>query len=51
MALSAALLDGEDGMGMVVGTRAMAEAIALAREAGVGVGGARRSTHYSMAAY
>ncbi len=48
---SAALLDGEDGMGMVVGTRAMEAAIALARETGIGLVGVRRSTHYGMAAY
>ena len=51
VAPSAAHLDGDDGMGMVVGTRAMTEAIALAREAGIGMVGVRRSTHYGMAAY
>ena len=51
VAPSAAHLDGSDGMGMVVGTRAMTEAIALAREAGIGMVGVRRSTHYGMAAY
>jgi L-2-hydroxycarboxylate dehydrogenase (NAD+) len=51
VAPGAAHLDGDDGMGMVVGTRAMAEAIAIARETGVGVVGVRRSTHYGMAAY
>lgn len=48
---SAAHLDGDDGMGMVVGTKAMESAIALARETGVGLVGVRRSTHYGMAAY
>ena len=48
---SAAHLDGEDGMGMVVGAKAMDGAIALARDAGVGLVGVRRSTHYGMAAY
>jgi len=51
VAPSAAQLDGEDGMGMVVGTSAMNGAIALARDTGVGLVGVRRSTHYGMAAY
>ncbi len=51
VAPSAAQLDGQDGMGMVVGTTAMEGAIALARETGVGLVGVRRSTHYGMAAY
>ena len=51
VAPSAAHLDGEDGMGMVVGTKAMEAAIALAREVGVGLVGVHRSTHYGMAAY
>jgi LDH2 family malate/lactate/ureidoglycolate dehydrogenase len=51
VAPAASLVDGDDGMGMVVGTRAMAEAIAIAGESGVGLTGVRRSTHYGMAAY
>jgi L-2-hydroxycarboxylate dehydrogenase (NAD+) len=51
VAPSAAHLDGEDGMGMVAGTKAMEAAIALARDAGVGLVGVHRSTHYGMAAY
>jgi L-2-hydroxycarboxylate dehydrogenase (NAD+) len=51
VAPSAAHLDGDDGMGMVVGARAMAEAVAIARETGIGMVGVRRSTHYGMAAY
>jgi LDH2 family malate/lactate/ureidoglycolate dehydrogenase len=46
----AASLDGENGFGFVVGTRAMQEAIAMAREFGIGVVSANRSTHYGMAA-
>src|SRR5262249_24320981 len=46
----AATLDGQNGFGFVVGTRAMQEAIAIAREVGVGVVSARRSTHFGMAA-
>lgn len=51
VAQSAAAVDGDDGMGMVVATRAMAEAIDLSRETGVGLAGVKRSTHYGMAAY
>src|SRR5215203_4884132 len=46
----AASLDGENGFGFVIGTRAMAEAIAMAREFGIGVVSARRSSHFGMAA-
>jgi LDH2 family malate/lactate/ureidoglycolate dehydrogenase len=46
----AASLDGENGFGFVVGRRAMAEAISMAREFGIGVVAARRSTHFGMAA-
>jgi LDH2 family malate/lactate/ureidoglycolate dehydrogenase len=46
----AAALDGENGFGFVVGTRAMNEAIAIAREYGLGLVCARRSTHFGMAA-
>ncbi len=46
----AAALDGQNGFGFVVGTRAMQEAIAIARELGIGVVSVRRSTHFGMAA-
>jgi LDH2 family malate/lactate/ureidoglycolate dehydrogenase len=46
----AAALDGEDGFGFVIGMRAMAEAIAMARDYGIGIVAARRSTHFGMAA-
>jgi LDH2 family malate/lactate/ureidoglycolate dehydrogenase len=46
----AAALDGQDGFGFVVGTRAMQEAIAIAREYGIGAVSVRRSTHFGMAA-
>ena len=46
----AASLDGKNGLGFVVGTRAMAEAIAMARASGIGIVSARRSTHFGMAA-
>ncbi|MGC1694781.1 MAG: Ldh family oxidoreductase [Pseudolabrys sp.] len=43
-------LDGQNGFGFVVATKAMAEAMDMAREFGVGVVSARRSTHFGMAA-
>ena len=46
----AASLDGDNGFGFVVGMRAIREAIAMARESGIGVVSARRSTHFGMAA-
>jgi len=46
-----AVYDGQDGLGQVVGTRAMQLAIAKADTAGVGVVTARNSTHYGTAAY
>ncbi len=46
----AASLDGRNGLGFVVGTRAMAEAVAMARASGIGVVSVRRSTHFGMAA-
>jgi LDH2 family malate/lactate/ureidoglycolate dehydrogenase len=46
----AATLDGDNGFGFVVGTRAIAEAIEIAREFGIGIVSAHRSTHFGMAA-
>src|SRR3984893_2417620 len=46
----AGALDGQDGFGFVVATKAMAEAIEMAAEFGVGIVSARRSTHFRMAA-
>lgn len=45
------LVNGDDGIGMVVGTFAMRLAIERARELGVASVGVHRSTHYGMAAY
>src|SRR5258707_7872785 len=42
---SAAIVEGDSGMGQLVATRAMNEAIALARETGVGAVTARNSSH------
>ncbi|WP_414475499.1 Ldh family oxidoreductase [Microvirga sp. M2] len=46
----AGLLDGQNAFGFVVASRAMAEAIEMAREFGIGLVSARRSTHFGMAA-
>ncbi|MYZ46997.1 Ldh family oxidoreductase [Propylenella binzhouense] len=43
-------LDGGDGFGFVIATRAMAEAMAMAGEVGIGMVSAMRSTHFGMAA-
>jgi len=46
----AAMLDGQNGLGPVIATRAMAEAISMARKSGLGAVAVRRSTHFGMAA-
>ena len=46
----AAALDGQDGFGFVVGLCAINEAMAMARDFGIGVVSVRRSTHFGMAA-
>jgi LDH2 family malate/lactate/ureidoglycolate dehydrogenase len=46
-----ALLDGDRGMGMVIGHRAMEMAIEKARSSGVAMVGVRNSRHYGMSAY
>ena len=46
-----AMVDGDAGMGQLVAVRAMREAIALAREAGVGAAGAMNSSHCGALAY
>ena len=48
---AAAVVDGHDGMGMVIGKRCMQMAIDKAREHGLGMVVARNSTHYGFAAY
>src|SRR5207244_7259573 len=42
----AATLDGQDAFGFVVGTCAIKEAIAMARESGLGLVSVKRSTHF-----
>ena len=49
--LATAVVDGHDGMGMVVSHRCMEMAIEKAAAHGVGVVVARNSTHYGIAAY
>ena len=46
----AARIDGANGLGFVVATRAMGEAIARAADFGIGITLAHRSTHFGMAA-
>ena len=46
----AARLDADDALGFVAATRAMAEAVHMARDHGMGMCAVRRSTHFGMAA-
>jgi LDH2 family malate/lactate/ureidoglycolate dehydrogenase len=48
---SVALVDGDNGLGPVVGMRAMETAIELARNNGVGFVGVRRSNHFGVGAF
>lgn len=45
------LLDGDGGMGLVVGVKAMELCIGKAYQCGVGIATVRRSRHFGMAAY
>lgn len=47
----AALLDGDNGIGQVVGIRAVEEAIKMATDYGVGLIGVRNSNHFGAAAF
>lgn len=49
--MATAVVDGHDGMGMVIGHACMQKAIEKARTYGMGMVVARNSTHYGMAAY
>ena len=49
--LATAVVDGHDGMGMVVAARCMRMAIEKARTYGLGMVVARNSTHYGIAGY
>lgn len=46
-----AVVDGHDGMGMIVGYKSMNMAIDKARKYGMGMVAARNSTHYGIAGY
>ena len=46
-----AVIDGHNGMGMVIGTRAMQMAIEKAKKYGMGMTAVRNSTHYGIAGY
>jgi L-2-hydroxycarboxylate dehydrogenase (NAD+) len=48
---STTLIDGDRGMGMVIGHQAMEVAIRKAKESGIGMVGVRNSRHYGMSAY
>jgi len=48
---SSAMVEGDAGMGQLVAVRAMQEAIALARDTGVGAVGARNSSHCGACEY
>lgn len=50
VAPAAARLDGQNGLGFVVASRAVDHGIDMAREMGLGLIGVRNSTHYGMAA-
>ncbi len=50
VATAAAHLDGDDGFGFVVATRAMATAMEIAAACGIGLVSVKRSTHFGMAA-
>ena len=46
-----AVIDGEDGMGQIIGHRAMEMAIAKAKTVGIGMVTVRNSNHYGIAGY
>ena len=46
-----AIIDGDRGIGFVLGHRAMSEAIERARKVGVGLVAVRNSTHFGVSAY
>src|SRR5215475_9924770 len=48
---AAALIDGDNGLGAVIGSRAMEKAIELAATAGIGFVGVRRTNHFGIASF
>ena len=51
VSFSAAHVDGDNGMGAIVGTHAMGVAIDMAREKGISIVSVKNSSHYGMAAF
>jgi L-2-hydroxycarboxylate dehydrogenase (NAD+) len=51
VAPAALLIDGDNGLGLVVAPHAMRQAVALAKETGIAVAGIRRSGHFATSAY
>ncbi len=49
--IASLLMDGDNGMGFVVGKQAMAEAINLANDTGVALVGVKNSGHFGMSAF
>lgn len=47
---AAARLDGRNGLGFVIASRAVAQGIAMAQDSGIALIGVRNSTHYGMGA-
>ncbi len=45
------VVDGDDGFGSVVGSKAMDKAMEMAKKNGIGLCAVRRSAHYGMASY
>ncbi len=45
------VMDGDNGLGQVIASRAMEKAIDIAGQAGVGLVGVRKSNHFGVAAY
>jgi LDH2 family malate/lactate/ureidoglycolate dehydrogenase len=48
---AAALVDGDNGLGLVVAPKAMAESIDIAKAFGIGIAGVKRSGHFATTAY
>ena len=51
LSVSTALIDGDNGMGTVVGRHAVDQAMGLAEETGVGIASAAHSNHYGVASF
>ncbi len=51
VARACVLVDGDNGLGAVIGNRALHEAVALAEECGIGLAGVVRSNHFGPASF